>query len=121
VDLFAKRNLRLPVLESLDAPTLTTSCAHRLVTTSAPQALELLNGRLSNDLARSFADRLRQESQGDRERLIDRAFRLALGRPPTAEERAKSRAFLDAEPVAETTLSEFTLALFNLHGFLYVR
>jgi hypothetical protein len=121
VYLFAKRNLRLPFLESLDAPTLTTSCAHRLVTTSAPQALELLNGRLSNDLARSFADRLRQESQGDRERLIDRAFRLALGRPPTAEERAKSRAFLDAEPVAETTLSEFTLALFNLHGFLYVR
>lgn len=121
VYLFAKRNLRLPFLESLDAPTLTTSCARRLETTSAPQALELLNGRLSNDLAQSFARRLRQEAQGDRERLIDRAFRLALGRPPSETERAKSHAFLDEGPVADVALSEFTLALFNLHGFLYVR
>jgi hypothetical protein len=114
--LMAKRNLRLPFLENLDAPTLATSCARRLSTTHAPQALELLNGRLCNDLADAFARRLEDESHGDDEFLVERAFRLALGRPPLPEERTKSLAFVREQP-----LREFTLALFNLNGFLYVR
>src|SRR5205807_5248662 len=77
--LIAKRNLRLPFLETFDAPVLLTSCARRESSTHAPQALELLNGGLSNDLAASFARRLERESGGDRGRLVDRAFRLALG------------------------------------------
>jgi hypothetical protein len=116
VYLLAKRNLRLPFLESLDAPALSISCDRRLSTTHAPQALELLNGSLSNDLARAFAQRLEQESPGDVSVQVDRAFRLALGRPPLADERAKSIEFLQEQP-----LHEFTLALFNLNGFLYVR
>jgi hypothetical protein len=114
--LLAKRNLRLPFLETLDAPTLATSCARRLSTTHAPQALELLNGTLSNDLAGAFARRLEEESPGDREVLVDRAFRLALGRPPFPQERTRSLEFLQEQP-----LCEFTLALFNVNGFLYVR
>ena len=63
--LIAKRNLRLPFLETFDAPGLLTSCARRESSTHAPQALEMLNGPLSNDLSRSFARRLREESGGD--------------------------------------------------------
>ena len=114
--LMSKRNLRLPFLENLDAPALQTSCARRESSTHAPQALELLNGSLSNDLAQAFARRLEQEAQGDADRIVDRAFRLALGRAPFPNERTQSLEFLREQP-----LHEFTLALFNLNGFLYVQ
>jgi hypothetical protein len=75
----------------------------------------LLNGPLSNDLAAAFAARLSRESAGDPDRLVDRAFRLAVGRPTTPEERSISLEYLrDQSP------EEFALALFNLNGFLYV-
>jgi hypothetical protein len=115
VYLIAKRNLRLPFLEAFDAPALTTSCARRESSTHAPQALELLNGRLSNDLAASFARRLEAEAVGEPGRVVDRAFALALGRPPTPEEQRLSLEFLRDQP-----LKEFALAVFNLNGFLYV-
>jgi len=113
--LFAKRNLRLPFFETFDAPTSLVSCARRESSTHAPQALELLNGKLSNDLAAAFAARLSKESGGDLDRLVDRGFRLALGRPPTPEERSISLGYLHDQDAAE-----FALALFNLNGFLYV-
>ena len=114
--LIAKRNLRLPFFENLDAPALQTSCARRESSTHPPQALELLNGSLANDLAESFAKRLERKCGSDRETTIDRAFRLAIGRPPTAKERDRSLAFLREQP-----LSEFTLAMFNLNEFIYFR
>jgi hypothetical protein len=114
--LIAKRNLRLPFLENFDAPALQTSCARRESSTHAPQALEMLNGRLSNDLARAFAKRLEVESHGDSNIAIDRAFRLTFGRSPSADERTKSLEFLRDQPLAE-----FALALFNLNEFFYVR
>jgi hypothetical protein len=52
---------------------------------------------------------------GDTVKLVDRAFRLALGRAPTDAERASSIAFMSDQP-----LEDFALALFNLNGFLYV-
>ena len=115
VYLTAKRNLRLPFLETFDAPALLTSCPRRESSTHAPQALELLNGRLSNELARAFAARLEREAGSDAARIVERAFQLALGRAPTAEERSLSLAFLDQQ-----SCQEFALALFNLNGFVYV-
>jgi len=113
--LVAKRNLRLPFLEILDAPALQASCARRESSTHAPQALELMNGSLSNGLADAFARRLSDESNGDPERLVVRAFQLALGRQPSSAERALALDFLRDQPVRE-----FALAMFNLNGFLYV-
>ena len=113
--LLAKRNLRLPFMETFDAPALQSSCSRRESSTHAPQALELLNGQLSNELARTFASRIREEIGGDARKLVDRAFRLALGRAPTDAESASSLAFLRDQP-----LEDFALALFNLNGFLYV-
>jgi hypothetical protein len=115
VYLIAKRNLRLPFFEAFDAPALQSSCARRESSTHAPQALELLNGPLSNDLAAGFAARLDAETGGSPDLMVERAFRLALGRPPTPEERDLSLAFLREQPV-----EEFALAMFNLNGFLYV-
>ncbi len=114
--LIAKRNLRLPFMEVFDQPALLTTCARRETSTHAPQSLELLNGDLSNRLATAFAERLRREAGGDREKQIDRAYRLAAGRPSSAREQAAAQAFLQEQP-----LREFALAMFNLNAFLYLR
>ena len=120
--LIAKRNLRLPFLETFDGPALLASCARRESSTHAPQALELLNGSTSNELAKSFAARLSSQSSfappknaSSKVDIIGDAFLLAIGREPTSKELQTSLAFL-----AEGSLEEFALALFNLNDFAYV-
>jgi hypothetical protein len=114
--LIAKRNLRLPFLEVFDAPALQTSCPRRVASVHAPQALELMNGSLANELAAAFAERLRLETaNADHAEVVTRAFNLALGRDPTSRERDLSLEFLREQPIRE-----FALAVFNLNDFLYV-
>lgn len=113
--LIAKRNLRLPFMEAFDAPTLQASCPERVTSTHAPQALELLNGKFANDMAEAFAVRLSRECGEDPDRIIERAFQLAIGRSPTERENELSREFLTEQP-----LKEFALAVFNLNEFIYV-
>jgi hypothetical protein len=114
--LIAKRNLRMPFMEVFDQPTTQTSCPVRETTTHAPQALELLNGPLSNRLAAAFAERLRNECGDDFQQLASRAFALSAGRLPTDQEGELAVSFLKENP-----LEEFALAVFNLNEFLYVR
>lgn len=114
--LFAKRNLRLPLLESLDAPAMLSSCPRRESSTHAPQALELMNGSTANGLARAFAERLSHDAAGQPEQIVHLAFLRAISREPTSRERELSLQFLEKQPV-----SEFALALFNLNEFVYVR
>ncbi len=113
--LIAKRNLRLPFLEVFDQPALQTSCPGRQQSTHAPQSLELLNGTHSNDMAEVFAQRLSREAGDDLVQQVNRAFWLAVSRPPTPEEQRLSIEFLKAG-----TLREFALAMLNLNAFLYV-
>ena len=115
VYLIAKRNLRLPFMEVFDQPGLLTTCAGREASTHAPQALELLNGRLSNELAGHFAERLKREVGGDPTQQVVRAYLLAAGRAPADEELR-----LGVEFLADQPLKEFALAVFNLNAFLYV-
>jgi hypothetical protein len=113
-----KRNLRLPFEEVFDAPDTLLSCARREQSTHAPQALELLNGQTSNDLAAAFANRIMKERTAVGER-IDYAWRLATGRAPTATEKALATKFLAGQP-DDGRVKEFALAVFNLNAFLYV-
>ena len=113
--LIAKRNLRLPFMEVFDQPASQTSCAHRESSTHAPQALELLNGRTSNELAEAFAHRILFEAGQESVDQIDRAYWLTAGRKPTPREQGLALEFLSTQP-----LKEFALALFNLNAFLYV-
>jgi len=115
VYLLAKRNLRLPFMEVFDQPDTQTSCARRESSTHAPQALELTNGKLSNELAVALAERLAREAGTDPSRQVELAFALVAGRPPNDVERRRSLEFLRDQPLAE-----FALAMFNLNAFLYV-
>ena len=99
--LIAKRNLRLPFLETFDAPALLTSCARREVEHSRAPGAGTAQRPLSNELAAAFADRLRKETGGEPRQIVDRAYRLALGRPPTPRERGP-RPGLPPRPAART-------------------
>jgi hypothetical protein len=114
-----KRNLLLPFMQVFDAPDTLLSCSRREQSTHAPQALELLNGKTSNDLAASFAARLLKERATTAER-IDYAWRLAAGRAPSAKEKALSLQYLANAPDDPAAMTELALALFNVNAFLYV-
>src|SRR5207302_23 len=143
--LFNKRNVRLPLLEAFDQPDTLTPCPVRPVSTFAPQALILLNGPFLQEQSKAFAARLFKECGGDDDRRIDRAYRLAVSRPPRASELRMAREFLAGQtallrerrgagsPVGSLTggvtpgdpaaaaLADFCLALLNRNEFLYVR
>src|SRR2546423_11467449 len=53
-----KRNLRYPMFALFDSPDRTETCSRRFVTTTAPQALTLLNDPIVLGHARAFADRM---------------------------------------------------------------
>jgi hypothetical protein len=114
VYLFARRNLRPAFLEAFDLPDSNLSCPRRQRSTTAPQALALLNAPEAVAAAAALADRLRREADTDAAR-IDRAYRLALGRPPTAAERDRAAAFLRSSPLAE-----LCRAVFNTNEFVYL-
>jgi hypothetical protein len=116
---FVRRNLRYPFFESFDRPDTNASCPRRSVTTIAPQALSMLNGRLSTEAARTLAERVERElgSRSGIESKVQRAYMLALGRPPDETERFFARAFLKAEGAS---FSDYCLALLNLNEFIYV-
>jgi hypothetical protein len=114
-----KRNLRLPFEEVFDAPDTLLSCARREQSTHAPQALELLNGQTSNELAAAFAQRLLKGRATPAAR-VDYAWRLAAGRAPTTSEKSLALKFLADAPDDPVRVKEFALAMFNLNAFLYV-
>jgi hypothetical protein len=114
-----KRNLQLPFMGVFDAPDALLSCPRREQSTHAPQALEMLNGKLSNELAAAFAERLAHDAATSSAR-IERAWRLAVGRLPTAKEKALALQYLATSPDDATTLKELALDVFNLNAFLYV-
>ena len=144
--LFAKRNVRQPMLEAFDQPDTLTSCPVRPISTFAPQALILLNGPLTQQQSQAFAVRLMRESGQERKTRIEHAYRLALARPPRAEEMSQALTFLEeqsellhdrlrarqrvnvpeetpegADPAEAAALVDFCLALFNRNEFVYVR
>jgi hypothetical protein len=114
VYVFARRNLRFPFLEAFDAPDSNLSCPKRERSTTAPQALALLNSSDVVLASKALAQRLTVEA-ADAEGRVTLAFRLVLGRPPSATEREACRRFLEESP-----LDELCRALFNLNEFVYL-
>jgi mono/diheme cytochrome c family protein len=114
VYIFARRNLRFPFLEVFDAPDNNLSCPSRERSTTAPQSLTLLNSSEVTAAADALTDRLTREAKSDQDRIV-LAYRLALGRMPTASELKLSQEFL-----AESPLEELCRALFNMNDFVYV-
>jgi len=80
------RTLRDPMMEVFNQPGLDTSCERRDASTITPQAFTLLNSRNSFDRALAFANRVKNEANGDIDQQVGLAFRLAFGRRATPKE-----------------------------------
>ena len=123
VYIFARRNLRFPFLEVFDAPDSNLSCPERGHSTTAPQSLTLLNSDEVMAAAEATAARVEKEAESP-DQQIERAFRLIIGRAPSAKERALTGEFLAAchqrDAADHSALQELCRALFNLNAFVYV-
>ncbi|HVW85918.1 MAG TPA: DUF1549 and DUF1553 domain-containing protein [Bryobacteraceae bacterium] len=136
------RTIAAPLLDLFDPPENVTSCPRRSVTTVAPQALQLLNNKFVVGQSALFADRVRDEAGKNPVAEIDRAFRLALGRPPEPREGKAAESFLEVEeqyhrkqekslleqgtdparipPPDKAALIDFCHSLLNTNEFVYV-
>ena len=135
IDTRVIRNSRDALLEAFDAADGTFSTPHRNTTTTATQALLLINGDWTLARARALATRLEHlqpAAINDRSQL-DLAYRLALGRQPEPEEIAEAQAFINQRarlpsghsPRSNTrsdlaALIDFCHVLLNSNEFLYV-
>jgi hypothetical protein len=122
-----KRSQLLGSMVAFDAPEPLVSQGVRPVTTVAPQALYLLNSAAAREWSTAFADRLHREAP---DTPVERAYALALGREPSAGERADAADFLaaqtasyraDAKPDADRlALVDFCQVLLGLNEFAYL-
>ncbi|HYO81765.1 MAG TPA: DUF1549 and DUF1553 domain-containing protein [Bryobacteraceae bacterium] len=115
---FVRRNARYPMFEAFDMPDTHESCSRRQQTVSVTQSLTLLNDDLVVGWAQSMARRVKDDSGMTSEAQIERAFRLALGRPPIEREIASSKRLFERN--SETALVDLCHVLLNANEFLYL-
>jgi hypothetical protein len=92
---FWKRSVLYPSLMAFDAPKREVCTAQRSTTNTPLQALVTLNDVTYLEAARVFAQRLIEEAAAGPEARIDFAFKVALSRPPSAEELAVMRSLFE--------------------------
>lgn len=118
VYVFSKRSIRYPMFEAFDQPDMASSCARRNTSTVAPQALLMMNNAEFFSQAKAFAERLEREAGSNADAQVELAFQLALSRPPSASEKARSVEFIQA---SNTGLVDLCQTLFNLNEFVYLQ
>ena len=103
-----------PFMETLDCADPTLIVERRNETLTALQALAMLNNRFMVKMAERFGEQL-QKTSNDPAAQIDLGYRLALSRPPTAEE---SATLLDVSK--KHGLPNACRLLFNTNEFAFV-
>ena len=98
----AKRNMRYPLFDAFDLPDMHNSCARRLTTTTAPQALLLLNGDFALERGQRLAAVLHERFGDDEARMIAEALSPGLG--PPASRGGDSTGFAFPQPADEARL-----------------
>jgi len=144
VYVFVRRNMVYPMLDAFDEPNPQETCGRRFRSVIPSQSLILMNDALVLDWARALAGRVLNDSGLSLDQQVDRAYRLALSRPPAAAERGAVLDFLDRqsallkerlarnekppmpdalrggmEPARAAAFVDFCHALLNSNEFLY--
>src|SRR5262249_55608439 len=94
VYIFVRRNLRYPMLQEFDSANTFESCDLRKNTVTPSQSLDLLNNELILNWAQALAGRVLNDSGWSPDAKMERAFKLAFGREPSAEEKKLASDFL---------------------------
>jgi len=143
VYVFVRRNSRYPMFQAFDMPDTHESCARRSTTTTAPQALSLLNDQAMLRAATSLAERAMQTSNP--EDWVKQVYLLTYARKPGPQERELAMTFLTqqatllksrieekkpialpshlragVDPAIAAALVDFCHVLINSNEFVYV-
>ena len=111
-----RRSAPQSFLQVFDAPVMEVNCTRRTTSTTASQALALMNSEFIGAQAEHFAHRVLREAPPAAGSPIDSstveyAFRLALARKPTPSERDMLLTFVQKQADRHADLSGEALAL----------
>lgn len=130
-----RRSAPQSFLQVFDAPVMEVNCTRRTTSTTASQALALMNSEFIGAQAEHFAHRVLREAPPAAESPVDSstveyAFRLTLARKPTPTERdmlltfvqkqAGRNADLSGEPLALRVYSNLGQTLLGANEFVYI-
>jgi mono/diheme cytochrome c family protein len=133
--LLARRNYQPTMLSVFDQPILATNCTQRATSAVSLQSLAMLNDRFVLDQSEQFARRVAAATGPPPDKQVELAFRIALGRKPTASELESGLALiqrqverylqqtspqLTADQAAGNALANVCQMLLNTSEFLYV-
>jgi hypothetical protein len=124
---FIKRSQLIPSMMLFDWPEHLVSIGQRPSTTIAPQALMFMNSQAGRAMATAFAERV---ASNELTQSIEAAYRLALGRAPSNDERTAAEEFYasslairrgrqESNPEA-AALADVCQLLFCLNEFIYI-
>jgi len=119
--IFVRRNDPYPMLNVIDLPDSHESCSRRNTTTTAPQALTLLNSQLTAEWSRQFARRVSLIAT-DPAKRIETAYSIAYSRKPTPSEIDQALTFLARQAGVAgdgNALADLCLMLINSNEFVY--
>jgi hypothetical protein len=124
---FVKRSQLIPMMMLFDWPEHLVSIGQRSVTTTAPQALAMMNSGLARHCAEGLAARV---AGGDAVAEVSRAYRIAFGRPPSESEARLGESFLASQRAAyarerrrdadRAALVDFCQAMIGMNEFIYI-
>jgi hypothetical protein len=107
-------------LHVFDAPTMTADHESQRFRSALPtQSLALLNNPLVMRTTKAFTEQVLEQSQGDFEAALARAFDTAYSRPPSEREVAIAKSSIEAEADPKEGLRLFVQAMFGANDFLY--
>jgi citrate synthase len=101
------------MLEAFDMPDTHESCGRRNHTINAPQAMTLLNSKVSLEWAQALAGRLLKEAGTEPKAQVEAAYLLTYGRLPDSAERDTVLTFFETQKriIAERVAMNEKLAL----------
>jgi hypothetical protein len=126
---FVKRSQLISMMTLFDGPDTLQDLPCRVSTTIAPQALMLLNNTAIRESAEALSRR-GAAGQADASAVVQKAFQLALSRPPSDAEAKAANEFVASQSAAyrsdghgnaeELALTDFCQALLCLNEFVYI-
>ena len=81
-----RRQTPVSLLDAFDQPAMTPNCTERRRSNVATQALHMMNGSMTWELARYMAGRVIDEAESDRAKQVELIYLRTYGRPPDKEE-----------------------------------
>jgi hypothetical protein len=90
-----RRQTPLSLMDAFDQPAMTPNCTERRHSNVATQALHMMIGSMTWDLARFMAGRVIDDAGSDRAKQIEQVYLRAYSRPPSAEEIAIGKSAIE--------------------------